>query len=239
MKRFSAFIAAATVLLFTACKSGGESKEEKTNSDTTAAAPPAEAVFTPFKVIMIQHKVKNYAKWKEGYLAHDSVRTAYGISQMVLGRGLEDSNLVVVIDKVSDMQKAKDFSSSPGLKDAMKNAGVVGAPSISFAEVIRNDNSDIPYKDRMMVAHHVKDFDAWLKVYDAEGKETRASFGMIDRGMARGVDDPNMVYLVFAISDMAKAKARGASPELKKIMTDAGVDGPPTMMAYSIDMLVK
>jgi hypothetical protein len=37
------------------------------------------------------------------------------------------------------------------------------------------------------------------------------------------------VTILFAITDMAKAKARVASPELKKIMADAGLVGPPTL----------
>jgi hypothetical protein len=32
---------------------------------------------------------------------------------------------------------------------------------------------------------------------------------------------------------MAKAKARISSPELKKLMTDAGVTGAPTIKFYS------
>jgi hypothetical protein len=36
-----------------------------------------------------------------------------------------------------------------------------------------------------------------------------------------------MVYILFTVTDLAKAKARGNSEDLKKIMTDAGVQGPP------------
>jgi hypothetical protein len=100
--------------------------------------------------------------------------------------------------------------------------------------VIRDDNSPIEQKERLIVAHHVKDFDAWLKAFDGEGKEARASYGLLDRGLARGVDDPNMVYVLFAVTDIAKAKARSSSPELKKLMTDAGVDGPPTVSFYKL-----
>ena len=68
------------------------------------------------------------------------------------------------------------------------------------------------------VTHHVKNFDAWLKVYDGEGKDTRGcEDGTVDRAMSRGIEDTNMVSVVFVITQiMAKAKARVASPELKK-----------------------
>ena len=130
---------------------------------------------------------------------------------------------------IADVQKAKYFTTAPGLADAMKKAGVTGKPTIMFADVIRDDTTTIPQQERVMVTCHVKDFDAWVKAYDAEGLSSRAGFGMVDRGMARNIDDPNTVSLLFAITDMAKAKARITSPELKKIMDDSGVDGPPTI----------
>ena len=116
----------------------------------------------------------------------------------------------------------------------MANAGVIGMPSISFMEVLRNDSSIIDQKERLIVSHKVKDFDTWLKAFENEGSATRKSFGLIDRALGRGIDDANMVYVAFAITDMEKAKARSASPELKKIMMDAGVTGPPEMFMYRI-----
>jgi len=47
------------------------------------------------------------------------------------------------------------------------------------------------------------------------------------------VDDPNLVYVVFEVTDITKAKARLANPALKKIMVDAGVVGTPTITFYS------
>ncbi len=216
-----------TMVLFS-CNNSEEKKEEKT-VDT-----PPTTVFTPFKLIMVKHKVADFDKWKAGYMAHDSMRKAYGISDFVMGRGIEDSNMVVVIDKIADLQKAKDFAASPSLKEAMQKSGVTGAPEVSYANVIRLDSAGADQKDRLRVGHKVKDFDAWLKVYDGEGKATRLANGLQDRGIARDLSDSNMVYVTFVVTDMAKAKARAASPELKKLMTDAGVTGPPNVFFYRV-----
>jgi hypothetical protein len=232
MKQISLILTAGVIIFLSSCSGGA--KEEKKAEDTTAAAAPAKPVFEPFKVVMITHPVKDFDKWKAGYLSHDSVRKAYGISQFVMGRGLEDSNMVIVIDKMSDVQKAKQFTALPDLKEAMQKAGVTGPPTFDYVDVIRNDDTKIEQNDRIMVVHKVKDFDAWLKVYDNEGVSTRAANGLVDRGLARGIDDPNMVYIVFAVTDMAKAKARVSSEELKKIMTDAGVEGPPRIHFYRL-----
>jgi hypothetical protein len=228
-------ILSMAVLLFS-CGSG-PAKEETTTADTTTAAAPAEPakpVFSPFKVIMIQHHVKNFAKWEEGYMAHDSVRKAYGIEHGVIGRDMKDSNLVYIVDKMDDLAKAQTFAALPALKDAMKKAGVTDKPGISYGEMIRGDDSPVETDLRLGVAHHVKDFAAWLKVFDAEGPATRAANGLVDRGLGRSLMDSNMVFITFAVTDTAKARARLKSPDLKKIMTDAGVDSPPTTRWYKV-----
>jgi len=226
-----------TVLLFSC--SGGSEKTEAPAADTAAAVatpPPApeKPVFVPFKVMMVTHPVKNFAKWETAYNEHDSIRKAYGLTSYAIGRDLKDSNFLYVVDKMDDLQKAQTFSRLPNLKDAMKKGGVSGPPHFDYGIVIRNDDSQISYTDRLMITHKVKDFAAWLKVYDAEGPATRAGFGMIDRAMVRDLIDSNLVTLVFAVSDMKKAQSRGNSPELKKIMTDAGVIGKPTIRTFKL-----
>ncbi len=237
MKRLSVMPAIIMALSLFSCNNG-PAKEETKAADTTAAvaAPVAEVkpVFTPFKIIYIQHKVKNFATWEKGYYAHDSIRKAYGITHFLIGRDLKDSNLVYIADKMDDFEKAKTFSALPGLKSAMKAAGVISQPGFSYGEVIRSNDSATEITDRIGIAHHVKDFNAWLKVFDAEGPAARAANGMVDGSIARSLVDSNMVYLTFVVTDMAKAKARGSSPELKKIMKDAGVDSPPTIRWYRI-----
>jgi hypothetical protein len=228
-KMLTPLMAFSIAIAVSSCNNSGDNKEDKKADET-----PVAAAFTPFKVIMIKHTVADYAKWKAGYIAHDSMRTAYGISKFVIGRGMDDSNMVYIVDKVTDLQKAKDFAASPSLKDAMQKAGVTGAPEISYATIVRFDSAAPDQKDRILVAHKVKDYDAWLKAYDGEGKATRLANGLQDRAIGRNADDSNLVYVTFVITDMAKAKARTASPELKKLMTDAGVVGPPAIFYYKV-----
>ena len=237
MKQILAFLSAVMLITFVSCNNNEPAKEEtKTNNEDTASSAKVtqQPTFQPFTITLIRHKVKDFDKWLPLYEAQDSARKANGLTEIGLERGLDNSNEITVAFKTDDLQKAKDFTNSPGLKEAMQKAGVTGLPTISYIAVIRNDNSSIEQKDRLSVVHHVKDFDAWLKVFDSERKETRAGYGLIDRGIARGIDDPNIVHVLFAVSDMAKAKARIGSPEMKKLMTDAGVDGPPTINFYRL-----
>jgi hypothetical protein len=113
----------------------------------------------------------------------------------------------------------------------MDKAGVVSKPDIELFHVIRF-NPDSKESQWVVVTHKVKDFDAWVKVFDAEGTATRATFGLVDLALARGVEDSNIVHIVFDIKDLAKAKARISDPALKKLMEDGGVVGVPKIEFY-------
>ena len=225
MKRLST-LAAVVILVMTACNNKTEEKKEMAKPVAEVKKPVS---LPPYKAMMVQHSVKDYDVWYKGFAGHDSLRQTYGLTDAAVGRGLDDDKSLVVLTRAADVQKAKDFAASPGLKAAMKKSGVTGKPTVSYLDVIYDDTSHIAQSERVMVTHHVKDFDAWKKVFDTESDSVRAANGFIERALARGVDDPNTVTILFAVTDMAKAKARVGSEDLKKIMTDAGVDGPPTI----------
>ena len=185
------------------------------------------------KLVLIKHAVDSFERWLPHYEAHDSVRMAYGLEHGLLGRGMDDPNMVLLVLNASDIDRAKEFIAMPELKSVMDTAGVMGAPQIDYVHMIRFD-STAGLTDRLLISHRVKDFDAWLKVYDDEGRKVRASHGLVDRALGRGIDDPNMVYIAFGVTDMEKAKARSSSEELKGLMTEAGVEGPPEAFWYKV-----
>ncbi|EIA08492.1 hypothetical protein [Flavobacterium frigoris] len=238
MKNLQKSLVPVLILIFTisflSCKNTKTEKvesEEEMSIDTASTVDVKES----FKVIVMKHKVANYEKWRKEYDAHDSVRKAHGISHFVIGRGMDNPNTIIVIDKIDDVMKAKEFTAMPSLKEAMIKAGVNGTPEFAYYDVIRIDDSKINIKNRLMVTHRVKDFDAWLKVYDAEGLTKRMEEGLIDRGIARSIDDPNIVTLVFAISDMEKVKTLINSEEQKRLMAEAGVEGTPQIFYYKME----
>jgi hypothetical protein len=220
MKRTSLPLVAAALFFLASCNSKEETK-------TTIPA-------SSDKVVIIQHPVSGYDHWRPYFDKDDSARKAYGLSTVGVGRGIDDPSHIILFFKTDDTAKAASFMNRPELKMTMDSAGVTGPPVTDLVNTVRNDTSKTDIKDRVLIIHKVKDFDAWLKVFDNEGMETRKSYGLIDRALARGMNDPNMVYIVFAVSDWAKANARINSDELKKTMTDAGVEGPPTIIKYKL-----
>jgi hypothetical protein len=233
---------AAMVFFLTSC--GGNGTEEKASKDsaattidttakTTMAAPVNTTITTPVTMVIVTHKVQNFAKWHASYDEHDSARMASGLHNYVIGRGLMDTNMVMVALKADDISKAKAFTKDPGLKKAMQKGGVTGAPMISFIVSTWQDTATISSSIRSRTMFAVKDWDAWLKAFE-EGKQERMDNGITDRVISHDADDNKKVSLVTAVMDTAKAFAYYKSDALKKRRAASGVTGEPTRFLFRI-----
>ena len=107
----------AMTLLFASC-GGGDKKTETATADSTTApnATASTIVTTPQLMMMVKHKVKDYTTFKTVYDGHDSVRLANGLHSYVLGRGMDDSMMVMVALKADDLENAFAFSRSSAFK---------------------------------------------------------------------------------------------------------------------------
>jgi hypothetical protein len=232
--------AAIIMLMLFSCNSGSNSSTNATNTDSTmkdstaamTQAPPATPA-TPATTMLITQKVANFAKWFPGYEAHDSARVADGLHNFVVGRGIKDSNMVLVALHVDDTAKAREFAMSPGLREAMKKAGVIGKPTIYYTINTFKDATTDPSTERAIINFKVKDYDAWKKVFDSD-KQERMNAGITDRAIGQYIDDPHMVSLVMVIADMKKATDFMHTKELKHRMDSAGVVGAPDVFFYHV-----
>jgi hypothetical protein len=235
--KFLSALGIAFVFLFSSC-GGNEEKTTSTGTDTTAAAKTdssksSDIVTTPQTIMIVWHKVADYAKWKAAYDAHDSVRLAYGIHNYVIGRGLEDSNLILVATKADDAAKAKAFGKDPSLKAAMQKGGVTGAPSVSLTTVVYQDMAKNMSDLRSMTTFTVKDWDAWKKSFESH-RQSRTDNGLTDRAYGYDVDDNHKVTLVVAVNDTAKASAFWKSDLLKQQRAQGGVVGDVKRQLYRV-----
>jgi hypothetical protein len=230
---------AAMVFFLTSC--GGDGSKEETSTDsttvdsaTTAVIPEVSTIITtPQNMMVVIHKVSNFAKWKISYDEHDSLRLVNGIHSYVIGRGVQDSNMVLVAVKADDMAKAKAFAKDPSLKKAMQKGGVTGAPSISFITTTWQDTGAISSNLRSRTSFTVKDWDAWQKAFE-EGKQERIDNGITVRAFGHDADDNKKVSLVTAVTDTAKAFAYYKSDALKKRREAGGVIGEPKRFLFRV-----
>ena len=83
-----------------------------------------------------------------------------------------------------------------------------------------------------LVHHRVGDYDAWKRVYDSvEGVQREG--GVRSHRVWRTNDDPNMVVVEHSFDDLAAAQSFFDNPDLRRAMTDAGVD----MSSFRIEFL--
>lgn len=236
----STLLYAALFIFLTSCgsnqqKESTSSNEDttKTNTNTNTASASSTIVNTPQNLMVVTHKVANFAKWKASYDAHDSVRLAFGVHNYVIARGREDSNMVMVAVKIDDVNKAKAFAKDPSLKQAMQKGGVIGTPTINFTTMVFQDTGNISTDMRSRTTFTVKDFDAWKKSFESH-KQTRIDNGLTDRAYGHDIDDDHKVTLVVAINDTAKAKAFWTSDLLKQQRAESGVTSQPQRFLYRV-----
>jgi len=84
--------------------------------------------------VLIRHKVADYQKWKRAFDGHGSVRKSGGSKGGRLFRSAVKPKEVFILLRWNDLRRAKKFARSPGLRKAMKAAGVRGKPDVFFLQ---------------------------------------------------------------------------------------------------------
>jgi hypothetical protein len=231
---------AVLVFFFYSCGSN----EEKSNSETKSTdstvtpepaptAPVSTIVTTPVNMLIVRHKVANFNKWKMDYDGHDTARVANGIHNYVIGQSLADSNDVLVVLKLDDVDKAKAFTNSPGMKEVMQKAGVRGKPTRSFITTVWQDTAKVNSVIRSRTTFMVKNFEDWRQSFESQ-KQTRLDNGISDRAIGYDMDNHNKVSLVVVVNDTAKARTFWKSDQLKQLRAASGVIGEPVRFVYRV-----
>jgi hypothetical protein len=86
--------------------------------------------------LIVRHTVEDYPKWKAVFDEHAVERKEFGSKGGMLFRGAD--NEIVAITEFADLERAKAFAQSPGLREAMARAGVVSVPAIYFVDKVED-----------------------------------------------------------------------------------------------------
>jgi len=232
--KFLSSVGIIMLMLFSCNSSSDQNSSTPTNKDSAAATPMQPAApAKPSISLIIKHKVANFDKWFTAYEKHDSVRISFGLHNFVVGRSVEDSNLVLVALHVDDTARAAQFTQQPDVKSAMQKAGVISAPTFSYIVNQWADSTTNGSTTRVIINQKVKDFGTWKKAFD-DHKPARVAAGLIDRSINQAINDSNLVTVVLAVTDMKKAQDFMHSQDLKDKMTAAGVIGAPDVFIYRV-----
>ena len=86
--------------------------------------------------LFIRHTVTDYGAWRKGYDEFDAKRRSMGVTSDGVYQLDGNPNDITAYHEFASMDAAKAFAASNELRDAMSNAGVIGAPDIWFVERI-------------------------------------------------------------------------------------------------------
>jgi len=188
--------------------------------------------FKPFNVAVSKFIVNDYSEWRRIYDEDSTIRKSNGMNSIAVANSIFNSNTVITAYVINDIEKVKAYVGSNEFQEKAKNAGVTNHQTFDFIQVIRF-NPPKSSLDFLEYSIKVKDFDQWIKAYDTEDASQRLGYGLIDEVVARGIDDKNLVHLVFLVSDIEKAKKMMSSKKIKKRMLKQGVTVMPTFEYYT------
>jgi quinol monooxygenase YgiN len=182
----------------------------------------------PPLAILVTHRVAAYDTWKTSFDSHRGARKAASILGDHLNRNGDE---VALYFPATDRAKLTAFVESSDLRATMAKAGVTNPPRIEWLKPIEDSHIADRSTAGLIVAHPVRDFAAWKKVYDGvEGLRQR--HGIIGAAVNQVLDQPNSVIVYHQAETRAELQAFAASPELKAAMQHGGVAGAPELRFY-------
>jgi hypothetical protein len=85
-------------------------------------------------VMIVKHKVADFATWKQGFDSMTSLRKSHGWLGHEVYRNPKDLNDVTIVNRVATLDGALAYGASDELKAGMQKAGVVSQPEIYFLQ---------------------------------------------------------------------------------------------------------
>ena len=83
--------------------------------------------------LFVRHEVSSFDRWKKAYDEFNNERTLLGVTDHGVYQEENNPNDVTVYHHFDSMDAAHTFASTPRLMEVMKDAGVVGASKMWFA----------------------------------------------------------------------------------------------------------
>jgi erythromycin esterase-like protein len=85
---------------------------------------------TQMPTLAVQLTIGDYAKWRPVFDKHRPLRDKAGFTNVHIYRNADDAREVIIWGETSDVAKAREALAGQEIKDAMKEAGVVGPPKV-------------------------------------------------------------------------------------------------------------
>ena len=86
--------------------------------------------------MFIRHTISDYKAWRKAYDESAPLQKAEGVTAEAVYQAADNPNDITVTHEFGSVEAAQAFAKSDELKKAMQGAGVVGAPTIWFANKV-------------------------------------------------------------------------------------------------------
>ena len=82
--------------------------------------------------LFCKHKVAEYARWRRVFDSHAEAQRETGLHVLHVLRAADDPNLIVMLFRVDDVEKARAFTEAPSARETGEEAGVIGPAEMFY-----------------------------------------------------------------------------------------------------------
>lgn len=86
--------------------------------------------------LLVKQKVADFDQWLSVFELNRNEQEASGLNNPQILRDVDDSNLIVCLFHITDMNKAKQFTSASAIEKAQQDSSLIGSPEVLFFEEI-------------------------------------------------------------------------------------------------------
>jgi lysozyme family protein len=86
--------------------------------------------------MFLRHTVANYKTWRKAYDDFAPFQKANGVKAQAVYQAADNPNDITVTHDFATVEAAQAFARQDELKKTMKDAGVIGAPTIWFTNEV-------------------------------------------------------------------------------------------------------
>ena len=182
----------------------------------------------PPAAMLTSYHIADWDQWKGVFDANEANRVANGFVAHHINRAEHDPNALSIYLAVGDVDAARAYGQSDGLRALMEEAGVVSPPEVLWVRPAAEAAVWDRHLPGVIINHMVADFDDWLVGYKSpEADAMRAAAGVIGHAANQGISNPNLALVYHQAETFDELRGLASSDQLRHVMKDAGVTSEP------------
>lgn len=223
------FLTILVAFLFSACST---SEDQQLETPFELAEKIVEEDSVLMHCMAIQQRVADFKKWQNGFNEHDSLRDAYGLSVLNVYRFAEDTNKVMVMLEIKDLEKAFKYAASSEVWHGMKDLGVIGQPVVNVLNAIHIEEK---HKGThcILVQHDVADHKKWKERF-LDYNRNNENENISALCLFYFHDNPEKVSVLLEVSEFEIGKQLVSSESVKKDMREMGAVTEPVLTLLTV-----